>query len=219
MSSNDKPDLWGSERCTMVRRDPDEAIEAELDGRDPPLPPFLLIHGWEPARLGMKHGDILDRVMEDLAGDYEWEHGDPIEPSQRMIDAEKELVDAFQADYSPTSCRIVPGHDIEVNVADWIREHAPGWLDENPDLLVITDESARDISIDHIGLSALVRYALHRLGIHSVGQVLDSYSHLGYEPGELLDFPGLGDAYFRELNGALERIGVSVPRDRAGASA
>lgn len=105
MSDNDKPELWGAEQCSMLQRDPDEAIEAELDGWEPPLPPFLIVHGWAPTRLGMKHGDILDRITEDLAGDHQHEDSDPIEPSRRMIDAEKELVDALLADYRPTARR------------------------------------------------------------------------------------------------------------------
>lgn len=216
MNDNDEPNLWGTEDSNQAHSDPDEAVEAELDGRDPPLPPFLTVHGWAPVRIGMKHGDILDRIMEDLAGDCQWEDGDPIEPSQRMIDAEKELVDAFLADYHPTLCRIVPGHEIEVNVADWVRENAPDWLEENPDLLTITAESARGISVDHLGLPARVRNALHGIRIYDVGQVLDNYGHLGYLPGEMLDFPGIGEELFGELNEALERIGVDVKRAQAG---
>ena len=216
MSDNDKPNLWGTEDGGVLHGDPDEAVESELDGRVPPLPPFLTVHGWAPVGLAMKHGDILELMMEDLAGEHEWDEGDPIEPSRRMVDAEKKLVDAFLADYHPTLCRIVPGHDVEVNVADWIRENAPSWLKENPDLLMITAESARGISVDHIGLSKEVRDALHRLRVYDVGYVLDSYGHLGWEPLESLDFPGIGNAYFRELNEALERIGVHANSDRAG---
>ena len=125
MSDKDKPDLWGTEQGGALHRDPDEAVEAELDGRDPPLPPYVTVHSWAPVGLTMKHGDILERIIEDLADEHEWEDGDPVEPSQRMIDAEKELVEAFLADYRPTLCQIVPGHEIEVNVADWVRENAP----------------------------------------------------------------------------------------------
>ena len=212
MNDNDKPDLWGTEDCSQTHNDSDEAVEAELDGCDPPLPPFLTIHGWAPVQIGMKHGDILDRIMEDLAGDCQWEDGDPIEPSQRVIDAEKELVDAFLADYHPTLCQIVPGHEIEVNVADWVRENAAGWLEEHPDLLSITAESARSISIDHIGLSKEVRGSLRRWRIYDVGQAVDTFSQL-----DAPEFPGLGLAETAALN-ALKRIGVHVSRDQAGVS-
>ena len=218
MSDSDKPDLWGTEQGGVLHRDPDEAVEADLDGHDLPLPPFLTVHGWTPVGLALEHGDLLRRLMEDLAGEHEWEDGDPVEPSQRMVDAEKELVEAFLADYRPTLCQIVPGHEIEVNVADWVRENAPDWLEENPDLLTITAESARGISVDHLGLPARVRNALRRIRIYDVGQVLDNYGHLGYLPGEMLDFPGIGEELFGELNEALERIGVDVSRARAGVS-
>ena len=144
VNNKDTPELWGIEHCSVLYRDPDEATEAALDGWDLPLPPFLTVHGWAPARLDMRPGDILDRIMEDLAGEHQTQDGDPIAPSQRMIDAEKVLVDAFLADYGPMPWRIVPGRDIEVNVADWVRENAPNWIDENSDLLAITaSRSAR----------------------------------------------------------------------------
>lgn len=216
MSDNDKPELWGTDQCSMLQRDPDEAIEAELDGWEPPLPPFLTVHGWAPTRLGLKHGDILDRIMEDLAGDHQSEDGEPVEPSQRMIDAEKELVDAFQADYRPTLCQIVPGHDIEVNLADWVHENAPGWLEENPDLLEIAAESARAISIYHLGLPSRVRNDLRRLRIYDVGQVLDNYGRLEIE---LPKVSATGSSVCRYLDEALKRIGVSAPRTRTGAPA
>ena len=181
MSDKDKPDLWGTEQGGALHRDPDEAVEAELDGRDPPLPPILTIHAWAPVGLAMKHGDILERITEDLAGEYEWEEGDPVEPSQRMIDAEKELVEAFLADYRPTLCQIVPCHEIEVNVADWVRENAPDWLEENPDLLSVTAESARGISIDHIGLDVSTRDVLLRGHILDVGTLRDKWDQIRYE--------------------------------------
>ena len=181
MSDNDKPDLWGTEDGGQLHRDPDEAVEAELDGREPPLPPFLTVHGWAPVGLALKHGDLLARLMEDLAGDHEWEEGDPIKPSQRMVDAEKELVDAFLADYHPTLCQIVPGHEIKVNVADWVRENAPDWLEENPDLLSVTAESARSISIDHIGLDVTTRNVLRRGCIRDVGTLRDKWDQIRYE--------------------------------------
>ena len=134
-----------------------------------------------------------------------------------MIDAEKGLVDAFLADYCPSLCLIAPGHEIEVDVGDWVRENAPDWLEESPDLLLITTESARGINIDHLGLPTDVRNALRRLRIYNVGQVLDNYGHLGYGPDEMLDFPGIGEESICEVNEALERIGVQVGQDRVGA--
>ena len=181
MSKSDKPDMWGTDDGGVLHGDPDEAVEAELDGRDPPLPPILTIHAWAPVGLAMKHGDILERITEDLAGEYEWEEGDPVEPSQRMIDAEKELVEAFLADYRPTLCQIVPGHRIEVNVADWVRENAPDWLEENPDLLSVTAESARGINIDHIGLDVSTRNVLRSGLILDVGTLRDKWDQIRYE--------------------------------------
>ena len=179
------------------------------------------VHGWAPVGLAMKHGGILERITEDLADEHEWEDGDPVEPSQRMIDAEKELVEAFLADYRPTLCRIVPGHRIEVNVAVWVRENAPDWLQENPDLLSITAESARCISIDHIGLPTHIRDALRRLRIYDVGQVLDNYDRLVTEEfprimrASISDLdPGVGLADISKLDEALKRIGVDAGHDR-----
>ena len=212
MNDNDMPDLWGTEAGDRLRQDPDEVVEAELDGLDPPLPPFLTVHGWAPVGLALKHGDLLARLMEDLAGDHEWDEGDPIEPSQRMIDAEKELVEAFLADYHPTLCQIVPGHDIEVDVADWIRENAPSWLKENPDLLTITAESARSISIYHLGLPTQVRDDLRRLRMYDVGQVLDNYERLEIEMPWV---SAIGAAAVDKLSEALERIGLPVSRGPA----
>ena len=212
MNDNDRPDLWGTEAGGRLHQDPDEVLEAELDGLDAPLPPFLTVHGWAPVGLALKHGDLLARLMEDLAGDHEWDEGDPIEPSQRMIDAEKELVDAFQADYRPTLCQIVAGHDIEVNVADWIRENAPSWLEENPDLLTITAESARSISIYHLGLPTQVRDDLRRLRMYDVGQVLDNYERLEIEMPWV---SAIGAAAVDKLSEALERIGLPVSRGPA----
>lgn len=219
MSDSDKPDLWGTEDGGHLHSDPDEVVEAELDGSEPPLPPFLTVHGWAPEGLAMKHGDILARMMEDLADEHEWHEGDPVEASQRMIDAEKELVDAFQADYHPTLCRIVPGHEVEVNVADWVRENAPDWLDENPDLLLVTAESARGISIDHIGLPPNIRKALRRLQIYDVGQVRDNYDRLVTQEfprimlASISDLdPGVGPADISKMDEALKRIGVHASR-------
>ena len=221
MSKNDKPDLWGTDDGGVLHGDPDEAVEAELDGRDPPLPPYVTVHGWAPVGLTMKHGDILERTVEDLAGEHEWEDGDLVEPSQRMINAEKELVEAFLADYRPTLCQIVPDHEIEVNVADWVRENAPDWLEENPDLLSVTAESARGISIDHLGLPTHIRDALRRLRIYDVGQVLDNYDRLVTEEfprimlASISDLdPGVGPADISKLDEALKRIGVDVGHDR-----
>ena len=146
VSDNAKPELWATEHSSVLYDSPDAATEAALDGWELPLPRFLTVHGWAPARLGMRHGDILDRIMEDIASEHQTQDGDLIAPSQRMIDAEKRLVDAFLADYHPMPWQIVPGHDIEVNVADWIREKAPGWIEENPNLLAIPAAESLDIS-------------------------------------------------------------------------
>ena len=105
MSESDKPDLWGTDDGGVLHGDPDEAVEAELDGRDPPLPPFLTIHGWAPVGLTMKHGDILERIIEDLADSHEWGEGDPIEPSQRMIDAEQGAGRRFSGRLPPDTVR------------------------------------------------------------------------------------------------------------------
>ena len=55
-------------------------------------------------------------------------------PTVEVVAAAVVFIDVIKADYLPTMLDPT-GNTVTVTTAGWVREHRPGWLGKNPDLL------------------------------------------------------------------------------------
>lgn len=111
------------------------AIEMHLDQipKDE-WPETLTVYGFvrETLKLGNEAARILEQILESLDENY----GNPEEATaetEGMKKAAEEFVQKVAAEYQVWSCKRVASE--EINVMDWVKEHAPQWLAENPQLV------------------------------------------------------------------------------------
>lgn len=109
---------------------PDEAIEMHLDALDslPAAGETVTVYGWTRIPVGVNAEQVLERVLEDL----DEEHGNPnvdgnTEPTPKMREAAYVFARAIEAEYESWMCDQT--HSAEVDVATWVRENAPHWLE------------------------------------------------------------------------------------------
>lgn len=121
-----------TERLTDT--DPNEAIEMFLDGIPRAgWPETLQVYGWKRVPVvvsGFTCERALDRLLEDLDEEYGDPDGGSTDPTPAMVAAARVFADAVGAEYVKTSWphEIDTTFKLEVNVLEWVREHAPGWL-------------------------------------------------------------------------------------------
>lgn len=107
------------------------AVEMHLDDRPrDEWPERLTVYGYARQTPKWEHlpQRVLDRFLEDLDEDY----GNPEEATtqtEAMLVAAKEFVEKINAEYTVWSCKRVATE--EINVMDWVKEHAPNWLENN----------------------------------------------------------------------------------------
>jgi hypothetical protein len=104
------------ERLTFT--DPDEAIENYLDDLDDPLPEEVTVYGFAPIQATRSVDAIAGGHLEALLESLDEEYGDP---------GDRTYVAAVLAEYKPWACEQVSSE--AVNVREWVKEHAPHWLE------------------------------------------------------------------------------------------
>lgn len=109
-----------------------EAVAEWLDNQHPTpidqLPETIEVIGHAPLRIpsGGRSG-ALENLLECIDEDY----GSPdryTEPTDAMKEAEHVFIEAVTGEYVVWSCE--PVDRVTINVAEWIRENAPEWLEE-----------------------------------------------------------------------------------------
>lgn len=132
-----------SEREEYTHTTPDDAIEEYLDDqavwawRKKLENETVTVYGFRRRVLTAQDiGSPLYDVLERLADEGEWGGPDGIDymgdDADRMRAAEAVFVAAIIADYVVWSCEEDPTARTEVNVAAWVREHRPDWLEVMP---------------------------------------------------------------------------------------
>jgi hypothetical protein len=134
---NPKIEYWDcSEDAELLTWDnPNTAIEMHLDQvpKDE-WPEKITVFGF--ARETLKLSNESARVLEQLLGSLDEVYGNPEKATtetEGMKKAAEEFVQKVAAEYQVWSCKRVTSE--EINVMEWVKEHAPGWLTENPQLL------------------------------------------------------------------------------------
>lgn len=122
------PDAEGLSHTTI-----DEAVEAYLD--DTPRedwPEAVLAEGYArmrvPAPEQADADDLVSAFFERNWEEYQGEDGVEITP--RMLEAAATFLKTMHEEFTPWCCEVV--HTEEVNVAAWVTEHRPDWLQGRP---------------------------------------------------------------------------------------
>ena len=109
-----------------------EAIEAYLDGGDR-WDGTITVHGF--ARMVVPEpidGDANELINSHFEGSWE-EYLSPVDSpitTERMLAAARIFLRVMHEDFEPWVCEIVTSE--EVDVAAWIAEHRPKWLEKKP---------------------------------------------------------------------------------------
>lgn len=122
-----EPVLWGSpddERLEYA--DEDVAIEAILDGIDGPLPETITICGFARMEVDILRLNPLEDCLETLDEEYGDPEGEYSESTETMKEAERVFLAAIKKEYTTWMCEEVCRK--EINVADWVKENRPDWL-------------------------------------------------------------------------------------------
>jgi hypothetical protein len=128
-SSDRKVVFWscddGDEHLSYT--DMDEAIEMALDDSGQ-LDGTIIAYGFSRMRINRRDcGDVLGDLIERLDEEYGSPEG-PDDIPEIMRAAEDGFLRIVLAHYVPWACEVVEQH--EINVASWVREHRPDWLEE-----------------------------------------------------------------------------------------
>jgi hypothetical protein len=133
---NEKIEFWDcSEDAELLGHESqDAAIEAYLDEAlyNTPIkewPKTVSVFGFarEKPKFNLLPARTLERVLEDLDEDY----GNPEEATaetEGMKLAAEEFIQKIAAEYTVWSCKRVATE--EISVMDWVKEHAPHWLEQ-----------------------------------------------------------------------------------------
>ncbi len=122
--------FWGTgDEEQLTHTDQDDAIEGILDMGE--LSGTLEICGY--ARMELPGAESLcDHVLEHILEGLDEEHSDPegsySEPTDNMKEAAKVFVTAVLSEYTSWACEIVERKTIDV--AAWVKENRPDWLEE-----------------------------------------------------------------------------------------
>ena len=135
-AANNMAEFWDDEGTEqLVHTTIDDAVEAILDASGETAG-TLVVHGW-------RRREVDEAMRERLAGralesllyemDCNEELGDPdgeyhTARTDGMKAAARDFVDAVAAGYDVWACEAVLA--VEVDIAEWVKENAPHWLDE-----------------------------------------------------------------------------------------
>ena len=138
MGENRKIEFWdcddGAELLNY--QDIDEALESHLDSEvfeaqqdGDPLPSEVIVYGYAPMKIAAPTEKDADNFLRDfLEGHHEDYQGeDGIEPTDAMTQAAFAFLKVLHAEWVPWMCEVVETKT--VNVAAWIAEHRPDWLE------------------------------------------------------------------------------------------
>lgn len=108
----------------------DEAVEKHLDELDDieNFPDTLKVYGHARRTINRERfrAMIAERAQEYLDEEYGGEYGcDITEEAEKALDV---FVDAYIKECTPWQCEKVETKEINVN--EWVKEHAPHWLEE-----------------------------------------------------------------------------------------
>jgi hypothetical protein len=114
----------------LTHTDRDAAIEDFLSDVPGPVPQTLEVSGYAPMELpelSYLHDRIRDYISDVLLDEY----ADPEEPvilPESVTMAIDLVARLLHHDYTPWSCDLVRKETVDV--AAWVREHRPDWIDE-----------------------------------------------------------------------------------------
>ena len=118
----------------QVNPDFNETVLNYLDGLwDHPLPRKIVVVSYRRSIVEIGKSSVLEGLLEQLEeeyGDPEGEWDQYPDDFKKMEEAEKVFLDRICELYHSWSCKEIPGSGVEVDVENWIKEHAPGWLTE-----------------------------------------------------------------------------------------
>jgi hypothetical protein len=117
--------------------DQHDAIESYLDEAlyNLPIaewPETITAYGF--ARMQVSYPNLPDHALEAVVERLDEEYGSPNEATTitpKMKEAAAEFVQKILAEYQVWSCKRVASE--EINVMEWVKENAPGWLTEKPE--------------------------------------------------------------------------------------
>jgi hypothetical protein len=129
---NEKIEFWDcSDQTEILMWDNlNEAVEMHLDDRPrDEWPEMLTVYGYarEIPEWSRWPARVLERLLESLDDDY----GNPEDATAEtdgMKLAAEEFIRKVAAEYQVWSCKRVATE--EINVMDWVKEHAPHWLEQ-----------------------------------------------------------------------------------------
>ncbi len=126
-----EPVYWGAPGAEQLSgQNEDDAVEDILEEIYPdPLPEVVEIAGFVPmdAAWAIDRIAILERCLEELDEEYGNPDGEPAKPTEAMVAAERAFLEVLKREYTPWACEEVCRK--EVNVAAWVRENRPDWIE------------------------------------------------------------------------------------------
>ena len=133
-AANDLADFWGEPGDDQLHHTTiDDAVEAILDDSGEAAG-TLVVHGYRRREVDeTMRARLADRAIEALLErlDLYEDLGDPEDGTKHtagMKAAARTFVDAVAAEYDVWACEAVLA--VEVDIAEWVKENAPHWLDE-----------------------------------------------------------------------------------------
>ena len=108
-----------------------DAVEYYLDDIEPhEWPRVLHVYGWRESTIpeSFLAGSTVERALEALDEEFGDPDGGYSEPTQAMKEAEAVFIRAILAEYPCWLCERTSEVEI-VDVAAWVREFSPDWLD------------------------------------------------------------------------------------------
>jgi hypothetical protein len=139
--SEQKIEFWDCSEDSEILsyENENDAIEYYLDDYLHALPiaewpEKITLYGF--VRETLKLGNEAARILEQLLEGLDEEYGNPEKATtetEGMKKAAEEFVQKVAAEYQVWSCKRVASE--EINVMEWVKEHCPQWLTENPQLV------------------------------------------------------------------------------------
>lgn len=132
---NNEIEYWDCEEDAemLYYESMDEAIESYLDSQldleDIWSTYTLTVYGFvpsNPTKLKLE-GNILETVLEWLDEEY-GPDDDYTKPTDAMIEAEDIFIEAILKEYRSRRYKAV--EKVEINVAEWVKENRPDWLED-----------------------------------------------------------------------------------------
>ena len=115
----------------LYHKDQEDAIRGLLeDIHTDCWPETLTVYGYSRLKLDPARStdSILEALLEWWDEEYLTNDDGNTEITDTMRTAAKAFVEAVAAEYPVQACRLTTS--VTVDVRDWVREHAPSWLEE-----------------------------------------------------------------------------------------